>query len=118
MREDSNGSESGSYPDLWSFNSTPRIQMTEYIIKVLFVDDSYWDDGSRWSTREFSFDTYKKSSEFYKKLKESGGFQGKGHGGHKFFQYDEISIFRTETTKLTESEFLQELYIEGNLPGY
>lgn len=35
-----------------------------YTVRVAFVDDSYWDDGSRWTSRKFEFKSQKEAIGF------------------------------------------------------
>lgn len=46
--------------------------MTRYRVVITFVDSSYWDDGSRYTSRTFKFDRRKDAIAFAKSALSSG----------------------------------------------
>ena len=46
--------------------------VTKYKVRVAFVDDSYWDDGSRWTSETFRFDKRQEAIDFAKKCISEG----------------------------------------------
>lgn len=45
---------------------------TKYRVRIAFVDDSYWDDGSRWTSETFRFDKRQAAIDFAKKAISDG----------------------------------------------
>lgn len=39
---------------------------TKYRVRIAFVDDSYWDDGSRWTSETFRFNKRQEAIDFAK----------------------------------------------------
>lgn len=44
----------------------------KYRVCVSYVDDSYWDDGSRWTSKTFKFDKRQESIDFAKECISKG----------------------------------------------
>lgn len=38
----------------------------KYKVRISFVDDSYWDDGSRWTSESYVFEKRQKAIDFAK----------------------------------------------------
>jgi hypothetical protein len=38
--------------------------ITKYRVRISFVDDSYWDDGSRWASETFKFNKRQEAINF------------------------------------------------------
>lgn len=40
--------------------------VTKYKVRIAYVDDSYWDDGSRWTSETYKFDKRQEAIDFAK----------------------------------------------------
>ena len=47
-------------------------QSIKYKVCINFVDDTYWDDGSRWTHQTFNFDNLSQAVDFAKKAITKG----------------------------------------------
>lgn len=72
-----------------------------YRIVIRFVDDSYWDDGSRWTTRELKFDDRKSAVKEYERIRSEKTWSGYGHGGEKTFYIDEVELYQLKKVKIS-----------------
>lgn len=44
----------------------------KYRVRIAFVDDSYWDDGSRWTSETWKFEKRQKAIDFAKDAMTKG----------------------------------------------
>lgn len=72
-----------------------------YTVRVAFVDDSYWDDGSRWTRRTFDFKSQKDAVSFANEAL-SKGLTIKGQCGEVRVRpnEDDITIERHSTVQV------------------
>jgi len=73
----------------------------KYSVRIAFVDDSYWDDGSRWTRRTFDFKTQKEALAFANEALAKG-CTIKGQCGDVNFRpsVDDITIERHSTVQV------------------
>lgn len=72
-----------------------------YEVKIRFVDDSYWDDGSRWTSRTFRFDNLKEAVEFAREVYKAGRVVNGLHGTVTTRpSEDDIEVTRISTTRV------------------
>ena len=55
-----------------SWNADPK---KPFRVRVTIVDDTYWDDGSRWTNRNHDFASLSDALDFNKKLKAQGYYE-------------------------------------------
>lgn len=81
-------------------------KLTKYVIRWGFVDNSYWDDGNRYTNRQKTFLNFDSALEFYKEktsrklTKETSHVTGKT----EYFRISWIQFFREITDELTPSQ--------------
>lgn len=70
-----------------------------YVVRVSFVDDTYWDDGSRWTSQVFEFSKRKYAVAFAQEAL-SKGCRCKGQCGEVLVRPDrrDITVERKATT--------------------
>lgn len=73
----------------------------KYTVRIDFVDDSYWDDGSRWTYQIFKFDNQKDAIAFAQEA-STKGCKLQGQYKELFGRPDKESILveRHYTTKV------------------
>lgn len=83
-------------------------------IHYRFVDDSYWDDGSRYTGRVREYDTITKAKEDLSSIIEGGIFTHGSVGDKQYFKVyaDDIKISVYFETKYTAGEFIHEEFLE------
>lgn len=59
-----------------------------FVVRVNFVDDTYWDDGSRYTNRDHGFDTLSEAVTFRHKVLKKRWFEAtSGVTGERFRQF-------------------------------
>lgn len=76
--------------------------VTKYRVRIAFVDDSYWDDGSRWTSETFKFAKRQEAIDFALKATIQG-LTVDGQNGKVNFRPDkrDVTIFRDTTTEVS-----------------
>lgn len=74
---------------------------TKYRVRIAFVDDSYWDDGSRWTSETFKFTKRQEAIDFAKNT-IAKGITVDGQNGKVSFRpnKDDVTIFRDTTSEI------------------
>lgn len=72
-----------------------------YTVKVAYVDDSYWDDGSRWTHQKFSFGKRAEAIAFAAEA-TTNGCKVKGQNKELFVRPEarDVRVERTSTTEV------------------
>jgi hypothetical protein len=74
---------------------------TEYQVRVGYVDDTYWDDGSRCTSEWFSFKTQKEAVAFAQEATTKGCLvRGRNGELHVRPKKDDILVRRRSTTEV------------------
>ncbi len=78
--------------------------ITEYKMDVHFVDSTYWDDGSRYTKRTFTFQTEKEAVQAKKEILKSGIKFTSSISGKTDIKYiydeEDIKIYKITTEKI------------------
>lgn len=71
---------------------------TEFTVRVGYVDDSYWDDGSRWTSQTFKFKAEEEAITFAREALTKG-LKLRGQNGEVYARPDKDHIcVRCHTT--------------------
>jgi len=75
--------------------------ITKYRVRISFVDDSYWDDGSRWTSETFKFNKRQEAINFARKA-ISHGCVVDGQNGRLNIRPDkrDVIIFRDTSSEI------------------
>lgn len=72
-----------------------------YKVRIQYVDDTYWDDGSRWTSQFFPFQT-RKAAIAFARTAVSDGCEVRGQRGTLLVRPDRsnVTVIRTSVTEV------------------
>ena len=75
--------------------------VTKYRVRIAFVDDSYWDDGSRWTSETFKFAKRQEAIDFANSS-IAKGITIIGQNGEVYVKPDkrDVILFRDTTSEI------------------
>ena len=79
--------------------STKKTITESFRIRVGFVDDTYWDDGSRWTHRELSCTRRKERDATFREVMKSRIYHGQGQERESDFRVE--SLAKIEAIEVT-----------------
>lgn len=74
---------------------------TRFKLRLGYIDNSYWDDGSRWTTETLTFSDKKSMLRIFKEIKAKGSYLIQGQEAKQEFSIHSIDV--TEETSITTS---------------
>lgn len=72
-----------------------------YAVRVAYVDDSYWDDGSRWTSQTFKFDKKADAITFAREAVKKGvTLKGQNGDVRTRPNVEDVSVTRTTLSRV------------------
>lgn len=87
----------------------------QYLVVVSFIDNSYWDDGHRGTTRRYGFKDVEEFKSFYSNLVKTQKLKTRCRaGGEREFDIylEDIEVYRITEQKLLHKEVIKEFWNE------